>query len=131
MLYATAFGGELLGYVDTFINQVAILLGVIIECIVFAWIFKAEKLLDFLNNNSKSIKLGKWWLIIVKFVLPIIVSIVWISGLVDLVQGGNSSQLFFTIATALLLVISTLVFTLLPAKNPKWRSLRKSSPNSR
>ena len=120
MLYATAFGAELLGYVDTFINQVAILLGVIIECIVFAWIFKAEKLLDFLNNNSKSIKLGKWWLIIVKFVLPIIVSIVWISGLVDLVRGGTSSQLFFTIATALLLIISTLVFTLLPAKNPKW-----------
>ena len=84
------------------------------------WVFKAEKLLDFLNNNSKSIKLGKWWLIIVKFVLPIIVSIVWISGLVDLVRGGTSSQLFFTIATALLLIISTLVFTLLPAKNPKW-----------
>ena len=120
MLYATAFGGELLGYVDTFINQVAILLGVIIECLVFAWVFKAEKLIDFLNSNSKSIKLGKWWLIIVKFVLPIIVSIVWISGLVDLVHGGNSSQLFFTIATALLLIISTLVFTMLPAKNPEW-----------
>ena len=35
LLYATAFGGYLLGVVDTFINQIAILLGVVLECIVF------------------------------------------------------------------------------------------------
>lgn len=36
MVYATSFGGGLLGFVDTFINQIAILLGIILECIVFA-----------------------------------------------------------------------------------------------
>ena len=38
MVYATAFGGELLGFVDTFINQIALLFGVIVECIIFAWV---------------------------------------------------------------------------------------------
>ena len=42
MMYATAYGGSVLGYVNTFINQIALLLGIIVECIVFAWIFKAE-----------------------------------------------------------------------------------------
>ena len=53
MIYATAFGGELLGFVDTFINQMALLLGVILECIIFAWIFNAEKLIGFLNSRNE------------------------------------------------------------------------------
>jgi len=52
MLYATAFGGYLLGVVDTFINQIAILIGVVLECIVFAWIFDVKKLIGFLNEKK-------------------------------------------------------------------------------
>ena len=69
MIYATAYGGSVLGYVDTFINQIALLFGVIVECIVFAWIFNADKLIDFLNSRSRTIKLGKWWMIIVKYIV--------------------------------------------------------------
>ena len=120
MIYATAFGGSLLGFVDTFINQIALLLGVILECIVFAWIFKAEKLIDFLNSRSRTIKLGKWWLIIVKYILPIFISIVWIGGMIDVVNNATFDQLNFTIVTAILLIVATAVFTLLPAKSDDW-----------
>ncbi|WP_407453034.1 sodium-dependent transporter [Methanobrevibacter sp.] len=120
MVYATAFGGSLLGFVDTFINQIALLFGVIVECIVFAWIFKAERLVDFLNSRSKTIKLGKWWIIIVKYILPIFVSIVWIGGLIDVINSGTIHQLNFTIVSAAILLIATLIFTLLPSKNPDW-----------
>jgi NSS family neurotransmitter:Na+ symporter len=120
MIYATAYGGSILGFVDTFINQIAILLGVIFECIIFAWIFKAEKLIDFLNSRSKTIKLGKWWLVIVKYVLPIFVTIVWIGGMIDVVKAGTPDQLMFTIISAVILLIVTLIFTVLPAKNPDW-----------
>ena len=120
MVYATAYGGSILGFVDTFINQIALLLGIIIECIVFAWVFKAEKLIDFLNERSKTIKLGKWWLIIVKYILPIFVTIIWIGGMVDVISSGTSDQLIFTLISAVLLLVSTLVFTILPAKNHDW-----------
>ena len=120
MIYATSFGGSLLGFVDTFINQIALLLGVILECIVFAWIFKAEKLIDFLNSRSRTIKLGKWWLIIVKYILPIFISIVWIGGMIDVVNNATFDQLNFTIVTAILLIVATAVFTLLPAKSDDW-----------
>ncbi|MBR3112627.1 MAG: sodium-dependent transporter [Methanobrevibacter sp.] len=120
MLYATAFGGFLLGVVDTFINQIAILIGVVAECIVFAWIFKAEKLIDFLNSKSKTLKLGKWWLLIVKYVLPIVVTIIWIGGMVDVISNGTFEQLVFTLISAAVLLIATLIFTILPAKNPEW-----------
>ena len=120
MIYATSFGGSLLGFVDTFINQIALLLGVIIECIVFAWVFKAEKLIDFLNSRTKTIKVGKWWLVIVKYVLPIVISIVWIGGMADVLSNASIDQLNFTIVSAILLLGTTLVFTLLPSKNEEW-----------
>ncbi len=120
MIYATAYGGSLLGYVDTFINQIALLFGVIVECIVFAWVFKAEKLIDFLNARSRTIKLGKWWIVIVKYVLPIVISIVWIGGMVDVINNSTIDQLNFTIVSAILLLGATLVLTLLPAKHSEW-----------
>ncbi|WP_298523572.1 sodium-dependent transporter [uncultured Methanobrevibacter sp.] len=120
MIYATAYGGSLLGYVDTFINQIALLFGVIVECIVFAWVFKAEKLVDFLNARTRTIKLGKWWIVIVKYVLPIVISIVWIGGMIDVVNNSTIDQLNFTIVSAIILLGATLILTLLPAKHPKW-----------
>lgn len=120
MIYATSFGGSLLGFVDTFINQIALLFGVIVECIVFAWIFKADKLIDFLNSKSKTIKLGKWWILIVKYILPIVISVIWIGGMIDVVNNASVDQLNFTIASAIMLLIATLVFTLLPAKSDDW-----------
>ena len=122
MVYATSFGGDLLGFVDTFINQIALLLGVILECIIFAWIFKAEKLIDFMNSRSKTIKLGNWWLVVVKYALPIFIAIIWIGGLIDVINAGTFNQLVFTAITAAILLIATLVFTLLPAKNPDWEN---------
>ena len=120
MLYATSFGGSLLGFVDTFINQIAILIGVVAECIVFAWIFNAEKLIDFLNARSKTIKLGKWWLVVVKYILPIFVTVIWIGGMIDVVNNGTFEQLIFTIISAAVLLIATLIFTVLPARNNEW-----------
>ena len=125
MIYATAYGGAVLGYVDTFINQIALLLGVILECIIFAWIFTAEKLIDFLNSRSKTIKLGKWWLVIVKFVLPIFIAIVWIGGMIDVIKTSTSDQLIFTVIVAAILLIATLIFTILPAKNPDWDNIEE------
>ena len=122
MIYATAYGGEILGFVDTFINQIAILLGVVLECIIFAWIFKAEKFIDFLNSKSRTIKLGKWWLLIVKYILPIFISIVWIGGMFDVIKNASFDQMLFTILVAAILLITTLVFTVLPAKNSEWEN---------
>lgn len=120
MIYATSFGGDLLGYVDTFINQIAILAGIVIECIIFAWIFKAEKLIDYLNSKSRTVKLGKGWLVIVKFILPIVITIIWIGGILDILTTGSFDQLVFTVIVAVIFLIVTFVLTKLPAKNPDW-----------
>ena len=110
MIYATSFAGDLLGFVDTFINQIALLFGVIVECVIFAWIFKADKLIDFLNSKSKTIKLGWWWILIVKYILPIFISIIWIGGIIDVVNSATITQLNFTIVSAILLLYKAIKF---------------------
>ena len=120
MMYATAYGGTLLGYVDAYINQIAILFGVILECIVFAWIFKSENIIPVLNQRSRTIKLGKWWTVIVKFILPLFITIVWIGGVIDVINSGSNDQLIvFGILTVILLAL-TAIFTKLPATNEDW-----------
>ena len=120
MMYATAYGGTLLGYVDAYINQIAILFGVILECIVFAWIFNSENIIPVLNQRSRTVKLGKWWTVIVKFILPLFITIVWIGGVIDVINSGSNDQLIvFGILTVILLAL-TAIFTKLPATNEDW-----------
>ena len=120
MMYATAYGGTLLGYVDAYINQIAILLGVLIECNVFAWTFNCEKLIPGLNECSKTIKLGKWWLYIVKYILPLFIGIVWIGGIYDVISTGSSGQLMVFANLTVILIVLTAAFTILPATNKDW-----------
>ncbi len=120
MIYATAYGGTLLGYVDTYINQIAILFGVIVECNLFAWTFKCEELIPSLNKYSKSLKLGKWWLYIVKYILPLVISIVWLGGVYDIINTGSFTELMVFAGLSVLLLVLTAVFTKLPATNKDW-----------
>ena len=75
-----------------------------------------------LNSRSKTIKLGKWWVIIVKYILPIFILIVWIGGMMDVIKSSTFEQLVFTVISAAVLLIGTLVLTILPAKNPDWEN---------
>ena len=120
MMFATAYGEILLDAVDTFINQIAIILAVILECIVFAWVFKAENLIDYLNSHSKTIKLGRKWLVLVKYILPVFLVIIWIGGMYELVTTETMFFVITMIVTAIILVVSTFIFTRLPSKNPNW-----------
>lgn len=118
MVFATSFSEILIGYIDTFINQIAVLLAIVFECILFAWLFDAEKLMGFLNARSRTLKLGKGWLIIVRFVLPIVVAIIWLGGLSEILNNGSIDQLMVTMVSAVILLVSCLMASLLPARNP-------------
>ena len=125
MIFATAFGEILLDAMDTFINQIAIVFAIIIECIVFAWIYRAEKLPILLNSHSKTIKVGKKWIIIVKYFIPIFLSIIWVGGIIDIIHTEAESSLIFMLITGIVLVLATVIFTRLPPKNPEWEEDEK------
>ena len=125
MIYATAMGSYILGIADTFVNQIAILIGVIFECIIFAWIFKAENIIPKLNAKSKSIKLGKWWLVVVKYVLPIFIAIVWVGGILEVISSGSMLELAILAILIIILLGATFIFTKLPAKSGEWDEVKQ------
>ena len=120
MIYATSFGGDLISYADTFTNEIVLIFAVILECIAFTWIFKSDFLIDSLNSKSKSIKINRGWLFIVKYILPIILLIVGIGGLISIASTWTTIQLYVTIILAVILLTATLILTLIPARNPKF-----------
>ena len=125
MIYATAMGSYILGIADTFVNQIAILIGVIFECIIFAWIFKAENIIPKLNAKSKSIKLGKWWLVVVKYVLPIFIAIVWVGGILEVISSGSMLELAILAILTIILLGATFIFTKLPVKSGEWDEVKQ------
>ena len=96
MVYATSAGGYILG-ADLFVNNITIILSVFIECILFAWIFKAERLIEFMKSRSKTFKLGKWWLIHVKYIIPILLTIIWFGGIYELMKLKSTESLIVLI----------------------------------
>ncbi|WP_400230957.1 sodium-dependent transporter [Methanobrevibacter smithii] len=125
MIYPTPMGSYILGIADTFVNQIAILIGVIFECIIFAWIFKAENIIPKLNAKSKSIKLGKWWLVVVKYVLPIFIAIVWVGGILEVISSGSMLELAILAILTVILLGATFIFTKLPAKSGEWDEVKQ------
>ena len=120
MVFATSAGEYILGIADIFVNNIVIIFSVIVECILFSWIFKAKKLIKFLNSMSKSFKISKLWLAEVKVIIPILLVVIWFGGLYELMSVKSTDSIIILIVLTLILVISSIIFTLLPSKSKKW-----------
>ena len=120
MVFATSAGNYLLGIADTFVNNVVILISVMIECIIFAWIFEAEKLIGFLNSQSKTLKLGRWWLILVKYVIPILLVIIWYGGIREAIRSQSGEYLGIMCVLFVILFVSSYILKKRPARADDW-----------
>ena len=88
ILIATKAGLYILDIVDYFCNNYGLLLTGILQAVACGWLLK--KIPEFVefNNRIAYIKLGKWWEICIKFILPIMVTIVFAMSLKDFLIGG-------------------------------------------
>jgi len=120
LLFSTKYGLTLLDYVDTYINNVLALFCTIIECIIFTWVFDIKKTIKTLNQRSKSLKVGTWWLVIIGFILPICIFIFWLSGLIDIIKAGSLDKTIVFIITTVIMVAISAVFTVLKPTNKLW-----------
>lgn len=120
MVFATSAGGYLLSIADIFVNNIMVLFSVIVQTILFAWVFKAERLVDFFNAKSRFLKLGRWWLILVKYICPILLTVIWIGGLYNLIKMGSTEFVVILGVLLAILLIFAFIFTIRPAKTDEW-----------
>ena len=112
-IFATGMGEYLLRITDSFITQFAIILGVILELLVLGWVYDIEDLRSVLNDNSY-IKVDQSWVITIKFVIPIILAIIWILGVYSLILAGDRQSLLVQSVIASIFVIVPLALTIIP-----------------
>lgn len=114
-LFTSSYGSELLTYFDGFLNQFGLLLTVIVECVIFGWIYDLDELAKAINRDSK-VKLGRTWKFMIRFFIPVIVGIMWIKGNYDSFTSNDPIQILVQYILLAVLFLIPVIFYKLPAK---------------
>lgn len=103
-IFTTGAGSTVLGIFDRILNNFALILAIVFECIIFAWFYKIDDLIEVLNRNT-SIKIGSLWKYLIKFILPIILLVLWVTGLISTLSFSNTMSLFVELTLFAVLLI--------------------------
>jgi len=82
LIFATGGGFYLLEIVDHFIANFGLVTIGLVECLILGWMFKLSKLRDHANETSE-IRIGRWWDVLIKFIIPLILIILLIAAIVN------------------------------------------------
>ena len=115
LVFTTASGNYVLTIADSFINQFGILLAVILQAVIFGWIYGVDKLIPVLNEHS-TVKIGRTWVTVIKYIMPVFLSIMWIIGIFDLLNSQNSVEIIIQLLIAVIIVAVPFTLTKLKAR---------------
>jgi NSS family neurotransmitter:Na+ symporter len=116
VIFTTSLGSTILGIFDAYLNNFALLFAILLECIIFGWIYKFDDLIETLNENS-TIKVGKTWKAVIKYILPICIAGLWIQGILSTMSEADGLSITVMIILTVVLIVAPIIFTKLPAIN--------------
>ena len=103
LLFTTGISSYLVGVVDAFVTDFGLLFLLAVQSIIFGWLFDLDTLIPVLNENNK-VKVGKTWKMIFKFILPVVLFVIWGVGVYNLLLNANSFEMMiYVIITAFVL----------------------------
>lgn len=100
----------MLEIVDGFVNEFAILILVGVQSIIFAWFYGLDKVMPVLNENS-TFHVGKKWKFTIKYVLPIIIIVIWIYGIINLFSDANLFEIIVDLIITFVVLGLSVFFT--------------------
>ena len=115
-IFATSAGSTILGIFDAYLNNFALLFAILLECIIFGWIYKFDDLIETLNKNS-TIKVGKTWKTVIKYILPICIFLLWIQGVYTTLDSTDVMSLTIMVILTIILIVVPFILAKLPARN--------------
>ncbi len=121
IIFTTQAGLIWLDIADHFLTHYGLVVVGIAECILVGWFFRLETLRNHINKIS-SIKLGGWWDFLVKFFVPLVLSVILVGDLYHEIKQPYEGYSW----TALILigrdwVLLTFVVALVIAMRP-WKT---------
>ena len=121
-IFATVLGSTILGVFDAYLNNFALLLAILLECLIFGWIYNFDNLMETLNNNSR-IKVGKLWKIVIKCILPICIFCLWSQGVYTTLKTSDSLSITIMIILTATLIVAPFILAKLPAINKDYYNM--------
>ncbi|MBR4447360.1 sodium-dependent transporter [Methanobrevibacter sp.] len=115
-IFATGAGSTILGIFDAYLNNFALLFAILLECIIFGWIYKFDDLIETLNKNS-TIKVGKTWKTVIKYILPLCIAGLWIQGVLSTMATADSLSTTIMVILTIVLIVVPIILAKLPAIN--------------
>ena len=82
LIFTTESGLYWLTIVDHFVANFGLVLIGLLECLILGWMYKISKLREHANESS-DVKIGKWWDILIKYIAPIILSLLLIFAIIN------------------------------------------------
>ena len=119
LVFTTRAGSLVLGVFDLFLNNYALLFTIVLECIIFGWIYKFDNLIETLNQYSR-FKVGRLWKFVIRFALPIVIFLLWIQGILSTLFEGDSVTYSIMLVLFLALIIIPVILSKLPARNEEY-----------
>ena len=116
VVYSTGISSYLVEIVDKFVNNFGILILIGVQAIIFGWFYGIEKIIPYLNEFS-TFKVGKKWAFIIKYILPVLLIVIWIFGLVRLFNGSKPIEIAVDIIITLVVLGLSVLFTKLGSHN--------------
>lgn len=122
LIFATGGGIYLLEILDHFITNFGLVSIGLLECLIFGWIYRIYRLREHANETSE-ILLGKWWDILIKFIIPGILVILLVASIINNVidnpYPSYPAWLIVLVGLVPLLIIVSLSFVLMKIKGKK------------
>ena len=116
LILTSGISSYLVGIIDTFVNEYGILVLIAIQCIIFAWFYGLDKFLPALNGLS-IINVGRTWKLVIKYVLPCFLILMWANGLVKMLKTAQPFEIIVDIIILVAVMVSAIVLTKVKAAN--------------
>ncbi len=116
--FAAGNGRHLVDIIDHFLANFGLVFIGLIECIILGWFFTLGKLREHANNTS-DIKIGRWWDILIKYIIPGVLIIILTISIYENVANPYMGYPWWIITIAgimPILVIFLLSFVLMKIK---------------
>lgn len=121
LLFTTRSASWILNVFDCYVSYFCFLAVIIIECIMFGWIYKIDKLTEISKDNFPK-NLDKLWKFAIKFIIPIILAILIINAIINHFIPMSFEEHVILIGLIIISLIVPIILTKLPAKNKNYYS---------
>ncbi len=119
--FSTSSGLSVLDIVDHFVNQYGILLAAVVSTVVVVWVLRALPGLAAHLNRNGSLRLGRWWYVLVGGIIPVALTYVLIQQLVaDLRTPYEGYPTWMLAVFGWGVAIAAIVFGLIAGRT-RWR----------